>query len=254
MREFMLKYLEGYDVVYGVRQNRAADSWFKRTSADWFYRFMNRLGIRLIPHHADYRLLSARALAELCRYRETNLFLRGIVPLIGFPSAIVHYDRRERFAGRSKYPLRRMLAFAFDGISSFSVAPIRWVTGTGMLILLAGLLAGLYALVQKWIGRAEAGWTSLMLSIWVLGGLQLMGAGLIGEYIGKIYMEVKRRPPCAVEEELYGAALHRPAGREDAAPAGPSVTGAEETGPERRRHPGAPGAEPAPAGPLQAKP
>lgn len=209
MRAFLAKHAEGFDVVYGVRKNRNTDTWFKRTSASLFYRFMNRLGIGLIPHHADYRLLSGRALAELCRYRESNLFLRGIVPLIGFSSAIVYYDRKERFAGQSKYPLRRMLGFAFDGISSFSVAPIRWVTGTGFLILLISLAAGLYALLQKWSGHATAGWTSLMLSVWMLGGLQLMGIGLIGEYIGKIFMEVKNRPKYAIDTDLYRPALER---------------------------------------------
>lgn len=215
MREFLLKYLEGFDVVYGVRKNRDSDGWFKRASASLFYRIANRIGIGLVPHHADCRLLSARALAELVRYREASLFLRGIVPLIGFPSAVVHYDRRRREAGRSKYPLGRMIAFAFDGISSFSVAPIRLVTGTGFLILLASLAAGLYVLVQKWLGRAEAGWTSLMLSVWMLGGLQLLGIGLIGEYVGKIFTEVKRRPRYAVEAMLPAPV---PAGRGRAKP------------------------------------
>lgn len=209
MRDFLLKYLEGFDVVYGVRRRRDTDTWFKRTSASLFYRFMNGLGIKLVPHHADYRLLSRRALAELCRYRESNLFLRGIVPLVGFSSAVVHYDRKERFAGRSKYPLRRMLGFAFDGITSFSVAPIRWVTAMGFVILLTGLAAGLYVLMQKWFGRTEAGWTSLMLSIWMLGGLQLVGIGLIGEYIGKMFTEVKNRPKYAVDTDLYRPAADR---------------------------------------------
>lgn len=209
MRSFLEKHAAGYDVVYGVRRNRDTDTWFKRTSASLFYRFMNRLGIGLIPHHADYRLLSGRALAELCRYREANLFLRGIVPLVGFSSTIVYYDRQERFAGQSKYPLRQMLSFAFDGISSFSVAPIRWVTGTGFLILLISMAAGLYALIQKWAGQTTAGWTSLMLSIWMLGGLHLMGIGLIGEYIGKIFMEVKNRPKYAIDTNLYRPARER---------------------------------------------
>jgi len=213
LREFLLKFMEGFDVVYGVRQSRGTDGWFKRTSASLFYRLADRIGIGLVPHHADCRLLSARALAELVRYRESNLFLRGIVPLIGFPSAVVHYDRRRRAAGRSKYPLRRMLAFAFDGISSFSVAPIRLVTLAGFLVLLASAATGLYALIQKWLGHAEAGWTSLMLSVWMLGGLQLLGIGLIGEYAGKIYTEVKRRPRYAVEASLLPPAPSRTGGR-----------------------------------------
>lgn len=260
MREFLLKYLEGFDVVYGVRKNRASDSWFKRTSADVFYRFMNRIGIGLIPHHADYRLLSARALAELVRYRESNLFLRGIVPLIGFPSAVVLYDRKERPAGESKYPLRRMLAFAFDGITSFSVAPIRWVTLAGFCILLISLMAGLYVLTQKWLGRTVAGWASLMLSLWMLGGLQLTGIGIIGEYIGKMFVEVKRRPPYAVETDLYTPARpHRgAAARAGEGQSRPDHASAEAEAPRMsgtRTQVDVAGMESAAAaGPLQAKP
>jgi glycosyltransferase involved in cell wall biosynthesis len=257
MREFLLKYLEGFDIVYGVRKNRASDSWFKRTSADVFYRFTNRIGIGLIPHHADYRLLSARALAELVRYRESNLFLRGIVPLIGFPSAVVLYDRRERAAGESKYPLRRMLAFAFDGITSFSVAPIRWVTMAGFGILLVSLLAGLYVLTLKWLGRTVAGWASLMLSLWMLGGLQLTGIGLIGEYIGKMFVEVKRRPPYAVETDLYTPARPRRgaatrAGEGQSRPESAAVKTPRGSG--TRTQVDVAGMEPAAAGPMQAKP
>lgn len=209
IREFVLRYLEGYDVVYGVRASRKTDTWFKRNSAAAFYSLMNKLGIPLVPHHADFRLLSKRAVSELCRYREANLFLRGIVPLVGFASTMVYYDRKERTAGSSKYPLRKMLAFAFDGIASFSIAPIRWVTLAGLAILMVSLAAGLYALVQKLIGNTQTGWTSLMMSIWFLGGLQLMGIGLIGEYIGKIYIEVKRRPKYIVETDLYTALFER---------------------------------------------
>lgn len=209
IREFVLRYLEGYDVVYGVRASRQTDTWFKRNSATAFYGLMNKLGIPLVPHHADFRLLSKRAVCELCRYRESNLFLRGIVPLVGFASTAVYYDRKERAAGTSKYPIRKMLSFAFDGIASFSIAPIRWVTLTGMAILMVSIAAGLYAFVQKLIGNTHAGWTSLMMSIWFLGGLQLMGIGLIGEYIGKIYVEVKRRPKYIIETDLYTAMFER---------------------------------------------
>ena len=209
IRDFILKYLEGFDVVYGVRSSRQTDTWFKRTSASAFYGIMARLGIKLVPNHADYRLLSRRAVRELCRYEESNLFLRGIIPLIGYSSTTVYYDRKERYAGQSKYPLRKMLSFAFDGIASFSIAPIRWVTLAGLLVLMVSLAAGTYAAVQKWFGNTDAGWTSLMMSIWFLGGLQLMGIGLAGEYIGKIYVEVKRRPKYAIETDLYSAMFER---------------------------------------------
>jgi hypothetical protein len=166
---------------------------------------MSRLGIQLIPNHADFRLMSKRAVAELCRYGETNLFLRGIVPLIGYTAANVYYDRKERFAGQSKYTLRKMLSFAFDGIASFSVAPIRFVTSLGFILLAVSIGAGAYALIQKWFGQTKTGWTSLMISIWFLGGLQLLGIGIIGEYIGKIFIEVKHRPKYAVEIDLYSS-------------------------------------------------
>jgi glycosyltransferase involved in cell wall biosynthesis len=205
IRDFLLKFHEGFDIVYGVRANRKTDTWFKRTSALCFYRTMSRLGIQLIPNHADFRLMSKRAVAELCRYGETNLFLRGIVPLIGYTAANVYYDRKERFAGQSKYTLRKMLSFAFDGIASFSVAPIRFVTSLGFILLAVSIGAGAYALIQKWFGQTKTGWTSLMISIWFLGGLQLLGIGIIGEYIGKIFIEVKHRPKYAVEIDLYSS-------------------------------------------------
>ncbi|RXS85103.1 glycosyltransferase family 2 protein [Geobacillus sp. PK12] len=199
IREFVQKYREGYDIVYGVRRSRKTDTWFKRTTAQAFYRFMRAIGIELIYNHADFRLMSKRALDELSRYTEVNLFLRGLVPLVGFRSTCVFYDRHERWAGQSKYPLKKMLAFAFDGITSLSVAPIRAITLIGFLAFLASGAAGLYALISKLLGRAESGWTSLMISVWFIGGLMLMSLGLIGEYIGKIYQEVKRRPRFAIE-------------------------------------------------------
>jgi glycosyltransferase involved in cell wall biosynthesis len=203
IREFVLKYHEGFDIVYGVRASRKSDTWFKRTTALTFYRFMTQIGIRLIPNHADFRLMSKRAVIELLRYGESNLFLRGMVPLIGYSTTKVYYDRKERLAGNTKYPLKKMLIFALDGIASFSVVPIRFVTSLGITLLLIGMAAGTYAIIQKWIGEPNAGWTSLMISIWLLGGLQLLGIGIIGEYIGRIFVEVKRRPKYTVEIDLY---------------------------------------------------
>ncbi|WP_199426502.1 glycosyltransferase family 2 protein [Thermaerobacillus caldiproteolyticus] len=203
IREFVVKYWEGYDIVYGVRRSRKTDTFFKRATAQGFYRFMRKMGIHLVYNHADFRLMSKRALEELSRYSEANVFLRGIVPLLGFRSTEVLYDRKGRFAGESKYPLKKMLAFAFDGMTSFSVAPIRFITFIGFLSFLLSSAAGIYALIVKLLGHAESGWTSLMISIWFIGGLLLMSIGLIGEYIGKIYQEVKRRPRFTIEENLY---------------------------------------------------
>jgi polyisoprenyl-phosphate glycosyltransferase len=203
IRTFVEKYWEGFDIVYGVRDKRDTDSFFKRTTALGFYRFMERIGIKLVPNHADFRLMSKRALEELFKYKETNLFLRGLVPLVGFKSTKVYYNRKERFAGESKYPLKKMLAFAFDGITSFSVAPIRFVTFLGFLSVILSAIAGGYAFTQEILGHTQTGWTSLILSIWFVGGLQLMGIGIIGEYIGKIYHEVKRRPKFAIEIDTF---------------------------------------------------
>ena len=203
IHQFIEKFWEGQDIVYGVRDSRETDTYFKRTTALGFYRMMERIGIKLVPNHADFRLMSKRALDELLKYKETNLFLRGLVPLVGFKSTKVYYDRKERFAGESKYPLKKMLAFAFDGITSFSVAPIRFVTFIGFLAVLISAIAGGYALTQELLGHTESGWTSLIISIWFVGGLQMLGIGIIGEYIGKIYHEVKRRPRYAVEKDLY---------------------------------------------------
>ncbi|MFC7392055.1 glycosyltransferase family 2 protein [Scopulibacillus cellulosilyticus] len=203
IKDFIVKYHEGYDIVYGVRKRRETDTFFKRSTARGFYRLMRKMGIHLIPDHADFRLMSKRALDELSHYQEANLFLRGIVPLIGFKSAKVMYDRKERFAGTSKYPLKKMLSFAFDGITSFSVTPIRLVTLIGAFSSLLSICAAGYAFIQELLGHTESGWTSLMISIWLIGGLQLMGIGLIGEYIGKIFNETKRRPKYAIETDLY---------------------------------------------------
>ncbi|HWO96584.1 MAG TPA: glycosyltransferase family 2 protein [Bacillus sp. (in: firmicutes)] len=207
IREFLLKYHEGYEIVYGVRDSRETDTFFKRTTATSFYRFMGSLGINLVYNHADYRLMSKRALEELSRYQEANLFLRGIIPMIGFKSTEVMYDRKERFAGKTKYPLKKMLSFALDGITSFSVAPIRFITSLGFSLFFLSIIAGGYALIQKMLGYTNAGWTSLIISIWLIGGLQLMGIGMIGEYIGKIFMEVKGRPKYAIDIDLYNDPL-----------------------------------------------
>jgi glycosyltransferase involved in cell wall biosynthesis len=203
IQRFVEKFWEGYDIVYGVRDSRETDTYFKRTTAVGFYRMMGKMGINLVPNHADFRLMSKRALDELLNFKETNLFLRGLVPLVGYKTTKVYYDRKERFAGESKYPLKKMLAFAFDGITSFSVTPIRLVTFIGFLAVFISAMAGGYALTQKMLGHTESGWTSLIISIWFVGGLQMLGIGIIGEYIGKIYQEVKRRPRYAVEKDLY---------------------------------------------------
>lgn len=202
IREMVERFHEGYDVVYGVRRQRDVDTTFKRWTALGFYRLMQLMGVKVVYNHADYRLMSRRALEALAEFGEVNLFLRGIVPLIGFPSTEVYYDRQERFAGESKYPLKKMLAFAIDGITSFSVIPIRWVTSVGLLFCVFSVLAGIYGFASKALGVAVPGWTSLILSVWFIGGVQLISLGLIGEYVGKIYQETKHRPKFIVEKAL----------------------------------------------------
>lgn len=192
-------YLDGCDIVYGVRSSRATDTVFKRTTANGFYKFMQLLGVDIVDNHADYRLMSKRALEALAEFKEVNLFLRGIVPLIGFKTAIVTYERSERFAGESKYPLKKMLAFAFDGITSFSVKPIRFITALGFIIFACSIISEIYFLILKLTGNTVQGWSTLMGSIWMIGGIQLLSLGIIGEYIGKIYTEVKARPKFIVE-------------------------------------------------------
>ena len=201
--QFVEKYHQGYDIVYGVRSSRATDTVFKRTTAQGFYKVMQALGVDIVDNHADYRLMSRRAVEALAQYKEVNLFLRGIVPLIGFPTAIVTYERHERFAGESKYPLKKMIAFAVEGITSFSVKPLRMITWLGIVILICSIVMLLALLVQKLFGYTVQGWTTLMGSIWMIGGIQLFCLGLIGEYIGKIYGEVKQRPRFIVEEFLH---------------------------------------------------
>lgn len=200
---FLEKYYEGCEVVYGVRSARKTDSWFKRHSAQAFYKLMKFFGVDIVYNHADYRLMSRRVLHELAQYGEVNLFLRGLVPLVGFPSGVVEYERRERFAGTSKYPLKKMLSFALDGVTSFSIKPIRFITGLGLLIFVVSVLMLLYFLIVHWTGHTVAGWTSIMVSVWAIGGLQLLAIGVIGEYIGKTYLETKRRPRYIVKQYLH---------------------------------------------------
>ena len=201
--EFMRKYYSGCDIVYGVRDARGSDTFFKRWSAQAFYRFLKMLGVNIVYNHADYRLMSKRALDGLSSFREVNLFLRGIVPLIGYKSGTVKYARGERFAGESKYPLKKMLAFAWDGVSSFSVRPMRMITILGILIFIISLGFMLYSFIMAILpGRTVPGWSTLMISVWLLGGLQLLALGVIGEYIGKIYGEVKGRPKYIIETVL----------------------------------------------------
>ena len=197
---FVAEFDKGNDVVYGVRSKRDTDSKFKRITANLFYRLMRFLGADVIENHADYRLMSRRALEALSQFQEVNLFLRGVVRLVGFPSSRVYYERSERVAGKSKYPLKRMLSFAFDGITSFSIRPIRLVWSLGLLACLLAVVAAIYSLAAWMMGNSVSGWTSLMISIWFLGGVQLVSVGVIGEYIGKIYKEVKHRPRYIIEE------------------------------------------------------
>ena len=188
------EYAAGSDIVYGVRSSRTKDTAFKRATAQGYYKFLKMMGVDIVYNHADYRLMSRRALQALSEFREVNLFLRGIVPLIGFRFSIVEYERGERIAGESKYPLKKMLSFAFDGITSFSVRPIRWITLAGAVVFTVSLVMILYSLIAHIFQLTVQGWTSLMCSIWMLGGIQLLSAGIIGEYVGKLYFEAKARP------------------------------------------------------------
>lgn len=206
--QMVQQYYEGAEVVYGVRNNRDSDSRFKRNTAEGFYKFMNFLGVKLVPDSADFRLLSQRAAQVLLDYPERNLFLRGLVPLVGFPSAKVYYRRQPRAAGVSKYPLLKMLHFAFDGITSFSVAPIKLIMGLGLVIVAVSLFLLIYTIIQKIRGDVVSGWSSLMISIWGLGGIQLICISVIGEYIAKIFNEVKRRPRFTIEKNLYHKQKH----------------------------------------------
>ena len=196
------KYAEGYEVVYGVRSSRKKDTFFKRTTAEGFYKIMKAMGVETVYNHADYRLMSARALNALAEFDEVNLFLRGIVPLVGFKSTEVAYERGERFAGESKYPLKKMIAFATEGITSMSIKPIRMIATLGMLVFLASIGVLIYSIIRKFTGDTVEGWAFLAVSIWALGGIQLLAIGVIGEYIGKIYLETKHRPKYIISEYL----------------------------------------------------
>lgn len=197
------EYLAGMDVVYGVRSKRETDTWFKRTTAEGFYKVMKALGADVVFNHADYRLLSKRALEGLAEFREVNLFLRGLVPLVGYRCSSVYYERAERIAGESHYPLKKMLAFAFDGITSLSVKPLRLITLAGMLVSAVSFIAIIVTLITKLVGFTVTGWTSMICAIYFLGGVQLLGIGVIGEYVGKIYNETKARPRFIISETTF---------------------------------------------------
>ena len=203
MVQMVDEFLEGKEIVYGVRASRSTDTWFKRTTARGFYKFQASMGLQTIYDHADYRLMSSRALEILSQYGESNLFLRGIIPQIGLDAAIVKYDRHERVAGESKYPLKKMLAFSVDGITSFSARPMRMIFFIGLTLLLIDILVALYVLIAYFGDSAIAGWPSIMLSVWFLGSLILMAIGIVGEYIGKIFVEVKARPRFNVKSRLW---------------------------------------------------
>lgn len=196
------KFAQGCDVVYGVRSDRKKDTAFKRGTAQAFYKVMRFLGADTVYNHADYRLMSRRALDGLAEYEEVNLFLRGLVPLVGYKSDVVYYERGARFAGESKYPLKKMLAFAWEGITSLSVQPIKFITRLGILIFCFSILMLIWFLIRHWTGHTVTGWSSLAVSIWGLGGLQMLAIGIVGEYVGKIYLETKRRPRWRVEKVL----------------------------------------------------
>lgn len=201
--EMIDKYAQGIDIVYGVRSRRAKDTFFKKATAEGFYKIMNSMGANTVFNHADYRLMSKRALEGLSQFEEVNLFLRGIVPMIGYPTDVVYYERGERFAGESKYPFGKMLSFAIEGITSLSTKPIRMITFLGFFIFLVSIGILIYSLVRHFMGATIVGWTTLMVSVWGIGGLILLSLGVVGEYIGKIYLETKARPRYIVEQFLH---------------------------------------------------
>ena len=200
--KMLVDFNAGSDIVFGVRSSRKKDSFFKRTTAVFFYKLMRHVGVDIVFNHSDYRLLSRRAVNALAEYKEVNLFLRGLVPLLGFPSSVVTYERGERFAGETKYPLRKMLSFAFEGITSFSIRPIRIISIVGLLSFLISIAMLIYFVVDHFTGGTVHGWASIIVSIWAIGGLQLLGIGIIGEYIGKVYLESKKRPHYIVESTV----------------------------------------------------
>lgn len=202
IEEMIDKYHAGNDIVYGVRSDRSSDSFFKRFTAQSFYKLMAVMGVKTVYNHADFRLMSRRAVEQFSQYGETNLFLRGMMPLLGYQTDCVYYQRKERVAGESKYPLKKMLALAFNGITSFSIKPISLITWLGAFIIICCVFAAVYALLSYFTGNVVQGWTSLILSIWFIGGVQLLAIGLVGQYIGKIYVEVKHRPRYNIEKVL----------------------------------------------------
>ena len=201
MMQMVDYYNAGIDIVYGVRRERKTDTLFKRGTAQMFYRLMNGLGGNIVYNHADYRLMSRRTLQALMSFRERNLFLRGMVASLGYPSACVYYDRKARFAGESKYPLGKMISFAVDGISSFSTRPLRFITYLRLMFIVVSLAVIIYALIEYFRGNTIQGWTSLLVSVWFIGGVILLAVGVVGEYIGKIYIETKGRPRYFIERE-----------------------------------------------------
>ncbi|MBW7984552.1 glycosyltransferase family 2 protein [Enterobacillus tribolii] len=203
IREMVEKYMQGNEIVYGVRNDRSSDSFFKRSTANAFYKFMTAMGVSQVANHADYRLLSKRALSSLLKYKEKNIYIRGMIPLIGFTSDKVYYSRSSRVAGESKYPLKKMIALAMEGVTSLSVTPLRIISALGFITCIIAAIASFYALFEKMRGSTIEGWTSVMISIFFLGGVQLLSLGVIGEYIGKIYIETKDRPKFFIEEMTY---------------------------------------------------
>lgn len=203
MEDMLRAYLDGCDVVYGVRSSRTTDTFFKRTSAQMFYKLMNGMGVETVYNHADYRLLSRRVLDELSHFEEVNLFLRGMVPLVGFKSTSVYYERHERLAGESHYPLSKMLALALNGITSLSVKPIRLITGLGFIVSLISFIGVIWAVIVSLLGYSVAGWASMVSIVCFIGGIQLLGIGIVGEYVGRIYLEAKRRPRFIVSERTF---------------------------------------------------
>jgi glycosyltransferase involved in cell wall biosynthesis len=201
---FVSQYYKGHDIVYGVRKSRKKDSFFKRNTALFFYKLMKLMGVDIVYNHADYRLMSKRVLVELEKFREVNLFLRGLIPLLGFKSTTIYYDRKNRFAGKTKYPLNKMITFALDGITSFSIKPIKSIMTIGFSISVVSVLVLIYSIIVKIGGKTVDGWTFIVGSIWLLGGLQMFSIGVIGEYVGKIYQETKARPKYIIREVIGG--------------------------------------------------
>ncbi len=200
--EMIDKFHEGKDVVYGVRSKRATDTFFKKFTAESFYKLMNALGANTVYNHADYRLMSRRALMGLAEFGEVNLFLRGIVPMVGYNTDVVYYERADRFAGESKYPLKKMLSFAIEGITSLSTKPIKLITGLGFFIFIVSIAVFIYSLIRFFTGHTIPGWTTTVLSVWAIGGLMMISLGVIGEYVGKIYLETKNRPRFIIESYI----------------------------------------------------